>query len=219
MDTMKICTGCGKELPPSTEYFYIDRRYKDGLMPQCKECKKEYGDQYRQEHAEEIKEYQRSDKGKAARNRANKKYKQTPQGKAAQKKYHQSLRGKATRKKYEQLDKRKAINSKVKKEYYRTINGYLRCVYGGIKRRCSVPKCKDFERYGSRGIKCLFTSDEFVDYVVNDMKVDPRGLQIHRIENDGHYEPGNIQFLTPEQHREEHRQMEPEKWLLELTVA
>jgi len=82
------------------------------------------------------------------------------------------------------------------KEYNRTIRGHLRRIYAGMKCRCDNPKAKDFKDYGGRGIRLKFTSDEFVDYVINTLKVDPRGLQIDRINNDGHYEKGNIRFVT-----------------------
>ena len=66
-----------------------------------------------------------------------------------------------------------------------------------MKERCSNPKRKAYERYGGRGIKCLFNSpDEFINYVINELQIDPRGLQIDRINNNGHYEPGNIRFVT-----------------------
>jgi len=90
---------------------------------------------------------------------------------------------------------------KDKKEYdwhYRqTLNGRLRIVYKNMKQRCQNPKNKDYYCYGGRGIRVLFKSvDDFVDYVANDLKVDPRGLTIDRIDNDGHYEKGNIRFVT-----------------------
>ena len=77
-----------------------------------------------------------------------------------------------------------------------TINGCLRNVYRNMKKRCGNPKCQRYKDYGGRGIKCLFTSDEFVNYVTNVLQVDPRGLQVDRIDNDGNYEPGNIRFVT-----------------------
>ena len=38
----KKCTRCGHIFPASTKFFVIDRRGKDGLYSQCKECDKEY---------------------------------------------------------------------------------------------------------------------------------------------------------------------------------
>jgi len=37
MDT-KICTKCGEEKPATTEYFYANRTYPDGLAAACKVC-------------------------------------------------------------------------------------------------------------------------------------------------------------------------------------
>lgn len=85
-------------------------------------------------------------------------------------------------------------------KYRQTIRGILVNRYSDMKRRCSNPKHKFYKYYGGRGIKCLFkSSKEFVDYVISILKVDPRDLDIDRIDNDGNYEPGNIQFVT---HRE-----------------
>ena len=83
------------------------------------------------------------------------------------------------------------------REYRKTIKGCLKSRFRNIKERCNNPKRKAYERYGGRGIKCLFNSpDEFINYVINELQIDPRNLQIDRIDNDGHYEPGNIRFVT-----------------------
>lgn len=85
------------------------------------------------------------------------------------------------------------------RKYRATANGYLRNLYGCIKQRCKMQ-----ESYIGKGIKCRFTSDEFVEYIMNIMQVDPRGKDIHRIDNEGHYAPGNIEFLTQAEHGERH---------------
>jgi hypothetical protein len=82
-------------------------------------------------------------------------------------------------------------------KYYAAVKGYLRYVYGHIKRRCTNPDDEYYYNYGGRGIQNKFKSaNEFVDYIINVLKVDPRGLEIDRINNNGNYEPGNIQFVT-----------------------
>lgn len=92
-------------------------------------------------------------------------------------------------------------------KYYRTINGYLRTVYKNINHRCNNSKNKRYKDYGGRGIKNKFaSSQEFVDYVMFELKIDPRGLQIDRINNDGHYELGNIQFVTAKENCNNKRQ-------------
>lgn len=91
------------------------------------------------------------------------------------------------------------------KDYRCTINGHLRCIYQDIRQRCNNPKRNNYSRYGGRGIGLLFTSDEFVDYVVNTLLVDPRGLQIDRIDNAGNYEAGNIRFVTAKENCQNRR--------------
>ena len=70
-------------------------------------------------------------------------------------------------------------------------------MFNHINQRCNNPAIHNYSRYGGRGITNNFkSSDEFIDYIVYDLKVDPRGLQIDRINNDGHYGEGNIRFVA-----------------------
>ena len=83
------------------------------------------------------------------------------------------------------------------KDRRKTLIGGLHHRFDNMKKRCDNPKCDKYKNYGGRGIKCLFKSaDDFIDYVVNVLQVDPRGLTIDRIDNNGHYERGNIRFVT-----------------------
>jgi hypothetical protein len=78
-----------------------------------------------------------------------------------------------------------------------TIRGHLISIFGGIKQRCEDINNKHFKNYGGRGIRLLFkNSREFADYVVNELKIDPRSLDCDRIDNNGNYEKGNIRFVT-----------------------
>ncbi len=97
---------------------------------------------------------------------------------------------------YSRSEKSKATAKRGRKRYLATINGYLRRLYSRMKQRCENPNDGSYQYYGGRGIEVRFTADEFVDYVVNILKQDPRGLSIDRIDSDGHYEPGNIWFCT-----------------------
>jgi hypothetical protein len=66
-----------------------------------------------------------------------------------------------------------------------------------MRQRCNNPKCPGYKTYGQRGIKCKFkNADEFVDYMTSTFKQHPKGLEIDRINNDGHYEPGNLRLVT-----------------------
>lgn len=101
-----------------------------------------------------------------------------------------------------------AYNLEYNRNYRKTIKGYLVTVFHHLKMRCGDLTYHAYHRYGGRGIKCLFRSSiEFVDYVINELKIDPRELEIHRIDNNGHYKLGNIEFLTPKEHGLKHRKV------------
>ena len=163
---IKSCSKCKQEFPATAEYFYKRIAALDGLQSICKTCK-------------------------AIKNR---KTYQTNRVKVLQRmkvRYPiNRIKLLGYQQQYRKTHKEKLI------EYRTSICGHLRSIYGAMIDRCNNPKRHNYNRYGGRGIKCLFTSNEFVDYVVNILQIDPRGLQIDRIDNNGHYESGNIRFVT-----------------------
>ena len=95
-------------------------------------------------------------------------------------------------------------------KYYRTLIGRLVTLFSNMKGRCNNPKHISYKYYGYRGIKSHFqSSQELIDYVVNNLGYDTyekiKGLQIDRINNDGHYEPGNIRLVTAKENANNRR--------------
>ena len=98
---------------------------------------------------------------------------------------------------YYKTEHGKIARQRAYKKWSNTIDGHLYRCFSNINLRCSKPDRIDYKNYGGRGIENRFeSSDDFLDYVVNVLQVDPRGLQVDRINNNGHYEPGNIRFVT-----------------------
>jgi hypothetical protein len=92
-------------------------------------------------------------------------------------------------------------------EYRRSVPGYLKRTYSDIVRRCSGRSGDPRHAYCfKQGIRVLFESaNAFVTYVMDILQIDPRGKECHRILTSGNYEPGNIVFLEPGDHKEQHR--------------
>ena len=133
-----------------------------------------------------------------------KRYRQSAKGKEAQKRYAESDKGKASLKRrvarYQQSKKdiEAIARQKPNRDAYRkTIIGHLRRTYANVMRRCNDSGHRAYKWYGGRGIKVHFeSSDDFVNYVINELQIDPRDLECDRIKNDGNYERGNIRFVT-----------------------
>jgi hypothetical protein len=69
--------------------------------------------------------------------------------------------------------------------------------YRKAKRRCNNPKDKNWKDYGGRGIKFQFES--FIQFLAEiGLKPTPK-LELDRIDNDGHYAPGNVRWATKQQ--------------------
>jgi hypothetical protein len=63
--------------------------------------------------------------------------------------------------------------------------------------RCTNPKCKAYVNYGGRGIRvCDAWRNDFNQFLVDIPDGYFHGAHLDRIDNDGHYEPGNVRWVT-----------------------
>jgi hypothetical protein len=66
--------------------------------------------------------------------------------------------------------------------------------YAGARQRCTNPKDPEWGHYGGRGIKFQFVC--FKQFLA-EIGCRPVGTMLDRKNNDGHYEPGNVRWVTP----------------------
>lgn len=63
--------------------------------------------------------------------------------------------------------------------------------------RCVTPTCVSYKNYGGRGIEVRFESaSDMAEWIITNLGVPPSGASLDRIDNDGHYEPGNLRWAT-----------------------
>jgi hypothetical protein len=96
----------------------------------------------------------------------------------------------------------KACSRASVRKWRQTTKGRLSDRFYQIRRRCTNPAYPRYRDYGGRGIECKFKSrKEFIDYMLSilpDIKIN-NNITIDRIDNNGHYEPGNLRFATQKQ--------------------
>jgi hypothetical protein len=73
-----------------------------------------------------------------------------------------------------------------------------------MKQRCFNKNSKSYKNYGGRRITICKRWLVFANFLM-DMSERPEGMTIHRIDNDGHYEPGNCLWATRLQQSQDQR--------------
>ncbi len=80
--------------------------------------------------------------------------------------------------------------------------------YQDMKSRCSNKGLKYYPRYGGRGIELKISRENFIAWYLEEAK-GQLNLTIDRIDNDGHYELGNIQLITQSENTKKAWQQSP----------
>ena len=71
-------------------------------------------------------------------------------------------------------------------------------VLNAARQRCVQPRRRDYSRYGGRGIEFRLPDNlgEATRRLIESIGPRPDGMSLDRINNDGHYEIGNLRWAT-----------------------
>lgn len=84
------------------------------------------------------------------------------------------------------------------------IDPEKRCT--AAKQRCENPKDANYKNYGARGIQFRFPSvTDAAICMIETNGLPDRSLELDRIDVNGHYEPGNLRWVTHQQNSQNQR--------------
>jgi hypothetical protein len=84
------------------------------------------------------------------------------------------------------------------KEKYEEALSHVLNIAAGAKQRCTNPNSLGYSNYGGRGIAFKFVSVRaFAEWVLDNLGVRPSPFHsIDRVDNNRHYEPGNLRWAS-----------------------
>jgi hypothetical protein len=87
------------------------------------------------------------------------------------------------------------------------LQKHLHTIMSGAKQRCQNANNAGWANYGARGIEFRFRSvAHAAAYVLEHLGPPPEGRSLDRIDNEGHYEPGNLRWATRQEQARNKRQ-------------
>lgn len=83
-------------------------------------------------------------------------------------------------------------NPRIKHGFHKTK---IHRLWRSVKGRCSCPTATGFHNYGARGIKVCERWQTFEGFYADVGDIPFPGAELDRIDNNGDYEPGNVQWV------------------------